>query len=277
MQPDDFADDAAQSARTLAVVQRYHQSWRARDLEAVLALYHPDIQYHDFYQQRCLGRDELRAYVAANLPRQADERLEHSDRIRVDGHTAFIQYRLQLQGSAGLLAFRSSEAISVRDDLIWRVHEYATLVNEARPQTQSAPQRPASSRLGLSPRQIGQMAADLQSFMQHQQPYLDPNLDLQQLADATGYSRNQLSFLFNQVLGQSFYRQISQLRLQHLLAQLTPGSDPQRIDALAFAAGFNSLSSFYSCFRRHCGQTPRAYLRQLSLRARTHDSSERQD
>lgn len=277
MQPDDIPDDAAQSARTLAVVQRYHQSWRARDLEAVLALYHPDIQYHDFYQQRCLGLGELRAYVAANLPRQAEERLEHSDRIRVDGHTAFIQYRLQLQGSAGLVAFRSSEAISVRDDLIWRVHEYATLVNEARPQAQAATQRPASSRLGLSPRQIGQMAADLQSYMQHQQPYLDPDLDLQQLADATGYSRNQLSFLFNQVLGQSFYRQISQLRLEHLLAQLTPGSDPQRIDALAFAAGFNSLSSFYSCFRRHCGQTPRAYLRQLSLRARTHDSPEPHD
>ena len=277
MQPDDIPDDAAQSARTLAVVQRYHQSWRARDLEAVLALYHPDIQYHDFYQQRCLGLDELRAYVAANLPRQAEERLEHSDRIRVDGHTAFIQYRLQLQGSAGLVAFRSSEAISVRDDLIWRVHEYATLVNEARPQAQAATQRPASSRLGLSPRQIGQMAADLQSYMQHQQPYLDPDLDLQQLADATGYSRNQLSFLFNQVLGQSFYRQISQLRLEHLLAQLTPGSDPQRIDALAFAAGFNSLSSFYSCFRRHCGQTPRAYLCQLSLRARTHDSPEPHD
>ncbi|EJO91540.1 AraC family transcriptional regulator, partial [Ectopseudomonas mendocina DLHK] len=46
---------------------------------------------------------------------------------------------------------------------------------------------------------------------------------------------------------------------------------PVRIDELAFAAGFNSLSAFYSCFRRHTGLSPKAYLKQLSLRARTQD------
>ena len=42
-------------------------------------------------------------------------------------------------------------------------------------------------------------------------------------------------------------------------------------DELAFAAGFNSLSAFYSCFRRHTGMSPKAYLKQISLRARTQD------
>ena len=37
------------------------------------------------------------------------------------------------------------------------------------------------------------------------------------MAKECGYSRNQISYLLNQVLGQSFYRYVNQARLQHLL------------------------------------------------------------
>jgi hypothetical protein len=72
--------------------------------------------------------------------RGSDEALEHSDRIRLDGNTAFIQYRITLRGGDGLVSFRASEAITVKDGLIWRVNEYASLVHEqppARPPTTS--------------------------------------------------------------------------------------------------------------------------------------------
>ncbi|NQD96341.1 AraC family transcriptional regulator, partial [Pseudomonas sp. CrR25] len=54
---------------------------------------------------------------------------------------------------------------------------------------------------------------------------------------------------------------------------LEQGSDLGRIDELAFAAGFNSLSAFYSCFRRHTGLSPKAYLKQISARTRTQDNA----
>lgn len=95
---DHFPDDAVQSERTREIIVRYHLSWKHRDLEAVLALYHPDIEYNDFYQQRSMRLGDLRGYVASNLPRRPGELLEHVDRIRVDGHTAFIQYRTSLLG-----------------------------------------------------------------------------------------------------------------------------------------------------------------------------------
>jgi AraC-like DNA-binding protein len=272
MDNSDFPDDAQQTERTRATVMRYHYSWKDRDLDAVMALYHPDIQYHDFFQQRCMGFAELREYVRNNLPRQPGEALEHTDRIRIDGHTAFIQYRISLQGSGGLLAFHTGEAITVRDGLIWRIHEYATLMREEREQITAGDSRPALSRLGLSARQLSLLAQDLEDYMQRAQVYLDPQLSLQQVATATGYSRNQISHLLNQVLGQSFYRYINQKRLQHLLAGLDAGNDLQRMDEQAFAAGFNSLSAFYSCFRRHTGLSPKAYLKQISLRARTQDT-----
>ncbi|MDT4869703.1 Helix-turn-helix domain protein [compost metagenome] len=170
------------------------------------------------------------------------------------------------------MSFRASEAITVRDGLIWKINEYASLLHEGSRARSGNASRPAISRLGLSARQLGFMAQDLQDYFQRQKPFLDPELDLQQVAAATGYSRNQISYLLNQVLGQSFYRYVSQARLQHLLAALQAGSDLRRVDELAFEAGFNSLSAFYSCFRRHTGLSPKAYLKQISLRTRTQDN-----
>nr|WP_177408750.1 MULTISPECIES: nuclear transport factor 2 family protein [unclassified Pseudomonas] len=262
-------DGPEQTPLTADTVLRYHLCWKHRDLDGVIALYHPDIQYHDFFQNRVLGYQELRDYVRACLPHEAGEDIVHSDRIRVDGCTAFIQYQVTVQGGDGLVAFQSSEAITVKDGLIWRVNEYATLVRQNGNGLASSGPRPATSRLGLSPRQLSTMAQDLEHYFQRQRPYLDPELDLQQVADASGYSRNQISYLLNQVLGQSFYRYVNQARLHHLMASLDDDSVEAPIDELAFNAGFNSLSAFYKCFREHTGLTPKAYLKQISLRART--------
>ena len=106
------------------------------------------------------------------------------------------------------------------------------------------------------------MAQDLEHYFQRQRPYLDPELDLQQVADASGYSRNQISYLLNQVMGLSFYQYVNQKRLQHLLEQLRPATSA-RIDELAFSAGFNSLSAFYRCFRQQTGLSPREYLKRM--------------
>lgn len=266
----DIAPDADSQLThaTGELVLRHHLCWRHRDLDGVMAYYHPDIQYHDFFQNRVIGYAELREYLQASMPRAADEAIEHTDRIRADGDTAFIQYRITLRGGQGLVSFRTSEAITVRDGLIWRVNEYASLVHEQPAQAL----RPTVSRLGLSPQQLGHMANDLQQYFDSKQPYLDPELDLQRVAKECGYSRNQISYLLNQVLGQSFYRYVNQARLQHLLAALNSAQASIKVDELAFAAGFNSLSAFYSAFRQHTGQSPKAYVKQISLRARAQDS-----
>ncbi|MEZ3257421.1 hypothetical protein AB9L94_24995, partial [Escherichia coli] len=151
--------------------------------------------------------------------------------------TAFIQYRLRVTLSGRLASFRASEAITVRDGLIWRINEYASLVHESGGGAQAGGDgRPPASRLGLSAKQLSLLARDLEHYFQQAQPYLDPDLDLTQVANATGYTRNQISYLLNQVLGLSFYQYVNQTRLQHLLGQLS-GELPGRVDELAFAAG----------------------------------------
>ncbi|WP_051229045.1 AraC family transcriptional regulator [Paludibacterium yongneupense] len=247
---------------THEVVLRYHLAWKNRDPDAILALYHPQIAYHDFLQNRVFRHAELAGYVRSALPHGEADRIEHTDRIRVDGDTAFIQYRLILSDGARAVSFCSSEAITVRDGLIWQIREYATL--QSRDPLAADGGRSPLQRLGLSARQVGGMVEDLQRYFAEQRPFLDPDCTLQRVAAQTGYSRNQISYLLNQVFGQSFYRYINQARLDYLLARLPHEPPGSRIDSLAFAAGFNSLSAFYRSFRAHTGQSPTAYLRALA-------------
>ncbi|WP_426198895.1 helix-turn-helix domain-containing protein [Pseudomonas sp. DC3200b2] len=256
------------SADTQATVLAYHLAWKRRDLEAILALYHPEVQYNDFFQNRCLSIGELRDYVSQTLPRQPEDYLEHTDRIRVDGDTAFIQYQTALAGSGQRVVFRSSEAITVRDGLIWRINEYASLVRAPESSLADNQRAPAISKLGLSARQLSYMARDLNDYFERQRPFLDPELSLQAVARATGYSRNQMSYLLNQVLGQSFYRYVNQARLAYLLGQWTQQGETVAIDEWAGRAGFNSTSAFYKAFRAGTGTSPKAWLKAHCARTR---------
>lgn len=77
-------DGPEQTRATGDTVMRYHLCWKHRDLDGVMALYHPGVVYHDFFQNRVMGFTQLRDYVQASMPRAADEALEHSDRIRLE-------------------------------------------------------------------------------------------------------------------------------------------------------------------------------------------------
>ncbi len=249
-----------ESAATHAVVMNYHRAWRSRDIDALLALLAPQVEYNDFFQGRQIPQAELRDYLLSSMPAADDETQIYTDRLRVDGDTAFIQYQVTLRGSQGLASFRACEALRVRNGRVVQVDEHATLVRQMNALSKVTTARGPVSRLGLSARQLGQLAKDLQQYFEQRQPYLNADLDMSQVATATGYTRNQISFFLNQVLGCSFYQHINRLRLHCLLSQLADVSSTQRVDELAKAAGFRSLSTFYRCFREETGLSPRAYL-----------------
>ncbi|MDH4567100.1 helix-turn-helix domain-containing protein [Pseudomonas sp. BN414] len=249
-----------ESAATHAVVMNYHRAWRSRDIDALLALLDPQVEYNDFFQGRQIPLAELRDYLLSSMPAADDETQIYTDRLRVDGDTAFIQYQVTLRGSQGLASFRACEALRVRNGRVVQVDEHATLVRQMNALSKVTTARGPVSRLGLSARQLGQLAKDLQQYFEQRQPYLNADLDMSQVATATGYTRNQISFFLNQVLGCSFYQHINRLRLHCLLSQLADVSSTQRVDELAKAAGFRSLSTFYRCFREETGLSPRAYL-----------------
>ena len=68
-------DGPEQTLATREAVMRYHVCWKHRDLDGVMALYHPEVLYHDFFQNRVMVRDELREYVQLSMPSDPDEAL----------------------------------------------------------------------------------------------------------------------------------------------------------------------------------------------------------
>ncbi|RRJ84064.1 helix-turn-helix domain-containing protein [Aestuariirhabdus litorea] len=254
MKPSSPPTKPSQRDATLDVVGRYHRHWVEGNLEGVLSLYHPRITYADYLNHLEMDASELRDYVAFSLPHHNRVSLTHTDRIRADGDTAFIQYIYSLTNARGEQeSYRSSEAIRVEDGLIIRIDEYASPLRSG---DGNPPQR-----IGLTDLCLQRLIRDLESYFHTQKPYLKAELDLARVAADTGYTRNQVSFALNQVLGSSFYDYVNKARINHLLEILDREPGCKVLDS-ALSAGFSSTSTLYKCFKQHTGLTPGAYLKQ---------------
>jgi AraC-like DNA-binding protein len=88
-----------------------------------------------------------------------------------------------------------------------------------------------------------------------------PSLD--DLAHAVGMSRSSLCSGFRQILGQSVYDYIQDLRMQHALALLAERD--ASITQIAYAVGYNYPSSFSVAVQRHFGATPKELRRRGAL------------
>ena len=178
-------DNALQTAETLKVMTQYHLAWKRRDIIEIMAMFHKDIEYNDFFINRTMGLKEIPAYIQACLPKRPGEMLTHTDRLRADGHTAFIQYRLVMQGAS----YRCSEAITIKDGLIFQINEYGVLIRDDEQQSQPnghSQDRSAISRLGLSARELANLSQDLKKIENSQTSQNLPNID--QLAYEAGFN-----------------------------------------------------------------------------------------
>ncbi|QTF10677.1 helix-turn-helix domain-containing protein [Brenneria izadpanahii] len=241
----------------------YYQAWWRRDIDMLMSLFSPQVEYNDFFQGCRIAPAELRDYLLACLSKSADEALRYVDRLRIDGDTALLQYQTPLSDSDNHTFLCCCEIVTVNDGRIVRINEYASLLSQHKTPQGGADRRMTIQRLGLSARQLSMMTSDIQQYFSQQRPYLNAELDMAQVASATGYTRNQISFFLNQVMGCTFYQYLNRLRLRHILALWD--SDPRpptRIEDASKAAGFHSLSTFYRCFREETGMSPKSYLQQ---------------
>lgn len=101
---------------------------------------------------------------------------------------------------------------------------------------------------------------ELQQLMVREQPYLNSQLSLPQLADQLGVSVNYLSQIINEQLEQNFFDFVNDYRIKQAKTRLRdPNHKKDNILTIATDAGFNSKSSFYTAFKKHAGMTPGNY------------------
>ncbi len=88
--------------------------------------------------------------------------------------------------------------------------------------------------------------------------HVDPSLTLPRLARRFGQPQARLSQLLNDNNKTSFKQYLTQLRVEE--AKLLLQQSPQKpLEIIADSAGFQSMSTFYSAFKKGVGVTPAAY------------------
>jgi AraC-like DNA-binding protein len=98
----------------------------------------------------------------------------------------------------------------------------------------------------------------LAELMAQERLHLDPGLTLPRLARRLGMPQTRLSQLLNDNNQTSFKQYLAQLRVveaKTLLRQLPP----KPLELVAEQAGFQSMSTFHSAFKKHEGITPAAF------------------
>lgn len=116
-------------------------------------------------------------------------------------------------------------------------------------------------RSGLKPDVLEQHHQKLLEFMEARKPYLEPKLNLTELAHQLGISPNQLSQVINQKEQANFHDFVNRYRIEEFIRRAKQNKQYSLL-AIALDSGFNSKSSFNSVFKKQKGMTPSAFIAQ---------------
>lgn len=100
----------------------------------------------------------------------------------------------------------------------------------------------------------------LQKYMVEKEPYLDPELTIQDLSKQSSIPIRELSLIINRNLNQHFFDFINGYRVKRTMDLLKSHTKKEfTIKEIYFEAGFNSKSTFYTAFKKYTLITPTAY------------------
>lgn len=103
----------------------------------------------------------------------------------------------------------------------------------------------------------------LVTFVETKKPYLSPDLTLSELSKQVGIPPHYVSQVINEKLNCNFLDFINQYRVKEAQAKLIdPKCNHYTVISIAYDAGFNSKSTFYTAFKKQAMMTPSQYRKQ---------------
>lgn len=111
---------------------------------------------------------------------------------------------------------------------------------------------------------ISSQISILKQYMAQKEPFLDPSLTIQELANQIDIPVRDLSVLINHHMDQHFFDFVNEYRIQKAMGILKDQSRSQlTVLEILYEVGFNSKSSFNTSFKKHTNLTPTAYRNTL--------------
>lgn len=113
---------------------------------------------------------------------------------------------------------------------------------------------------GLKTKAAQKIIVRLKQLLENEKLFLQPNLKIETVAERLNISRHHLSQAINSEINCSYHEVINKYRIKAAEANL---EDPQKahlsIAAIAYDAGFQSISNFNAQFKKHTNLTPSQY------------------
>jgi len=121
-----------------------------------------------------------------------------------------------------------------------------------------------SEQLNENDKEYNEELLKLKKYMIEEKPFLNPALTIQDVAAALQIPVRDLSLLINHKLEQHFYDFVNTYRIENAMNILKDSTKSKlTILEILYDVGFNSKSSFNTAFKKHTGNTPTAYRKDL--------------
>ncbi len=117
---------------------------------------------------------------------------------------------------------------------------------------------------GLSDEKANEYLQKLNQTMKDKKLYLDPKLNLSQLAEKLKISTHNLSEVINVKQNQNFYDFVNSYRVEEVKRLITEDKEGKyNILAHGFEGGFSSKSAYYSAFKKFVNKTPAQFRKEI--------------
>jgi len=120
------------------------------------------------------------------------------------------------------------------------------------------------ARSAISDDELTRLDQKLEEVLRNEKPFLTPDLTIADLAHLMQSHPKNVSRLINERRKVNFFDFINQLRVEEF-KRLASGSSHKHLStlAIAFEAGFNSKTAFYSSVKRYAGTTPAKFVKEV--------------
>jgi len=116
---------------------------------------------------------------------------------------------------------------------------------------------------GLSEEKAIEIEQKLNEFFKDNKPFLDDNLNINDLSDRLNITPAYLSQVLNERLGINFYTLINKYRIEEAKKLIIDHEySNMKLEVIAYEVGFNSKSTFNAAFKKFTGMTPSQFRTQ---------------